>query len=555
MVHPNRLLRWLYLGRLTLAAGIFGGALLVWPSMQPSITLLATLALLLAIAITLPSAWHTHLKRREPSTDFLYVQVLFDALLVTAVVHLTGGSESDFAPLYIAVIAMAALLLPFPGVVLVGAAASMFYVADIIWGHGAIPPDTVFVQLGLFAVMAVVTGYLGDRLRRTGTALGAVESELEQLRLDTSEILDAIDSGVIMVDGEGRLVYMNRAGAALLGLDAGTFLERPILEELDRRVPGLGAQIAGAAETRTPFRLYDIEDDAAANDAALVRPHTEADGGPRAIAVRTAVLQRREGDAPWVSAVIQDVTDARRVEELNRRTARLQAVAALAASLAHEIRNPLASIRSAVEQLAGGRLEGGDRELLERLVLNESDRLSRLLSEFIEYSWVQMRQRTTVDLVAIVADAIGVARQHPDGADGATIEFQPPPAPIEMEGDADLLHRAIFNLVLNGAQFAGPEGVVRVELRRVRRSEVPAGLRPAPWIRLRVTDTGPGIPIDDLPRLFDPFFTTREGGSGLGLALVHRAVDVHDGAVFVDARPGRGARFTLYLPAAAGQNA
>src|SRR5690606_41860371 len=131
----------------------------------------------------------------------------------------------------------------------------------------------------------------------------------------------------------------------------------------------------------------------------------------------------------------------------------------------------------------------------------------------------------------------------------------PPCASSAMADDADLLHRACVNPFLCCAPFAGPEGVVRVELRRVRRSEVPAGLRPALWIRLGVTDTGPGIPIDDLPRLFDPFFTTREGGSGLGLALVHRAVDVHDGAVFVDARPGRGARFTLYLPAAAGQNA
>ncbi|HEX7118770.1 MAG TPA: ATP-binding protein [Longimicrobiales bacterium] len=547
MMHPLRLLRWLYLGRLTLTAGIFAGVLLVWRNADPAVTLVATLVLLLAIGVTLLSAWHTHVLRREPGSNFLYGQVVFDTLVVTAVVHLTGGSESDFAPLYIVVIAVGALLLPLPGGVLVGGLASIVYFADVVWGHAGDPQGTVFVQIGLFAVMALVTGYLGDRLRQAGAALGEVESELRQLRLDTDDVLEAIDTGVVMVDGSGVLAYLNRAAESLLGLEVGEGARRPALEELDRRAPGLGELIARTASSRVPVRWYETR----------ITERVEGPGGgevERVVGVRTTVLEREGEAAPWVTAVIQDVTDGRRAEELHRRAARLQAVAELAASLAHEIKNPLASIRSAVEQLAAERVAEVDRVVLERLVLTESDRLSRLLSEFIEFSRVTVNERAVIDLAGVTAEAIGLVKQHPDGADGVRIEFGRSDAELRVEGDEDLLHRAIFNLVLNAVQHAGAGGEVRVELGRVAPADAPPGLPSPPGVRLVVSDNGPGIAAEVIPRIFDPFFTTRERGTGLGLSVVHRAVEAHDGAIFVDGGPGRGARFTVYLPAYAGRS-
>ncbi len=542
MMHPSRLLRWLYLGRLTLTAGIFAGVLLVWRNAEPEVTLLATLVLLLTIGFTLLSAWYTHLLRREPGSNFLYGQVIFDVLVVTAVVHLTGGSASDFAPLYIVVIAVGALLLPLPGGVLIGGLACILYIADVVWGHAVALQGTVFVQIGLFAVMALVTGFLGDRLRQTGTALGAVESELRQLRLDTDDVLEAIDTGVVMVDGGGGLAYLNRAAESLLALDGSRRLGEPALEALEQRAPGLGRLIERTAETRVPVRWYETR----------VAGWGEGPGGAaveRVVGVRTTVLEREGEEAPWVTAVIQDVTDGKRAEELNRRAARLQAVAELAASLAHEIKNPLASIRSAVEQLAADRVPEADRAVLERLVLAESDRLSRLLSAFIEFSWVTLRQREVVDLVGVTQEAIGLVERHPDGSGGARIEFSPPGAALPVEGDEDLLHRAIFNLVLNAVQHAGAQGVVRVQLERPAASDVPPELAALPRVRLVVSDDGPGIAPDVVPRIFDPFFTTRQGGTGLGLSVVHRAVEAHGGAIMVDGGEGRGARFTVYLPA------
>lgn len=541
MSPSHRLLSWIYLGRLTIAAGIFAGALLVWPELDPAATRLASLVLVVPIAVTLASAWRTHLRLVEPGRNFLYAQVIFDTLLVTAVVHLTGGSQSDFATLYILVIAAAGLLLPLQGGVLIGALASLLYFADIFWGHPGSPPRTVFLQIVVFALVALATGVLGDRLRQAGAALGKVESELRRLRLETDEILGALDTGILTIDAAGRLVYLNAAAEMLLGLPASSWLDKPILEVLESRAPGLGRSVSGSFESREPVQWYET------------RTAGPAPGG-KVLGVKTTVLDR-PGTGGWVTVVVQDITDGKRVEELHRRAARLQAVAELAASLAHEIRNPLASIRSAVEQLTGAELAAADAAILQRLVVGESDRLSRLLSDFIDFSRIRLQRWGQVDLDLVIRGVVELVEHHPDGDPAVRVEYDPAGAPIHVEGDADLLHRVIFNLILNAVQHAGPAGRVRVEVGPVEPARLPAGIMVAEPVRIVVSDSGPGIPDDDLQRIFDPFFTTRPGGTGLGLALVYRAVEAHRGAVLLDPAPDAGARFVVYLPARAAARA
>src|SRR5688500_7036624 len=220
MVHSAGMLRWLYVGRMTLAAGVFAGAVLVWPSAPSLETLIVTLAFLSAIAFTGASWWYTNVLGRPAGTNFLYSQLIFDTILVTAIVHATNGADSSFPPLYILVIAAGALLLPLPGGVLIGALASILYFADLVWFHRVpvegrvdlffanVPADlaAALLQIGLFALVALTTGSLGDRLRQTGHALGQMESALRRLRLDTDDILGAVDTGLVTVDEVGRLV-------------------------------------------------------------------------------------------------------------------------------------------------------------------------------------------------------------------------------------------------------------------------------------------------------------------------------------------------------------
>jgi two-component system sensor histidine kinase PilS (NtrC family) len=527
------LLAWLYVGRLTLVAGILVAALAIWASARPADTLIVTVMFVVTAVFTVWSYWYTHLGSRGPSEAFLYAQVVLDALVVTAIVHLTGGADSGFASVYILVISAGALLLPLPGGVLIGGLVSIFYFADLVWGFQAGFSFSVALRIGLFTLVALITGLLGDRLRRAGQALGAVASELQQLRLDTSDILANLSTGVVTVDGEGRLAYANRAAEDLLDVSLEPWVGEPILDDLDRVAPGLGSMLRRAIDRRATVSRGQVE--------------TASPSGKTHLGVSTAILERGVDEPPSATALFQDISDLEGLQEQNLRAERLGAVATLSASLAHEIKNPLASIRSAIEQLGQGRVDEVDRAVLERLVLGESDRLNRLLNEFLDFSVIGTTPHKELDLAQLARGCLLVVKQHPDLAEVELVATVAP-GPVPMLGDADLLHRAIFNLVLNGAQAAGPGGRVTVSLGDERSRDRPRGAAIRNPLRVAVGDSGPGIPTGERARIFDPFFTTRAAGSGLGLAVVHRAVEVHSGVTFVEESAEGGAEFVIFLP-------
>lgn len=526
---PRALLRWLYVGRMTLVAGILVAALLKW---QPNTAIVAVI-FGIALVTTGFSFWRSHLRKGPLSEAFLYSQVILDVLIVTAIVHITLGPESDFAPLYILVISEGALLLPLPGGVLIGGLASVLYFADIVLFHeGSLTPP-LGLQMGLFALVAIATGILGDRLRSAGIRLGAVESELKQLRSDTSEILDNLSTGIMTVDGAGRLAYLNPAGARLLGLDPDQWIGAPILGTVDQIAPGLGGLLRRSMEDRQPVMRFKTQ------------AHPE--GGSVTLGVSTTVLERDEDGPPSATAIFQNISDLEQIETLDRRNQRLEAVAELSASLAHEIKNPLASIRSSIEQLSRGELDKADESLLQRLVLSESDRLSRLLTEFLEFSALRVGRVARVDLAEVARNAVRLARAHPDAPSGTTVTMEGTDVVCAVAGDGDLLHRAIYNLVLNALQFSGEGGRITVELGPAEVIPPEASHIRAP-LRLAVTDSGPGLDPGAIDRIFSPFYTTRRGGNGLGLAVVHRAVEGHGGAVLAENRREGGALFAIYLP-------
>jgi len=235
------------------------------------------------------------------------------------------------------------------------------------------------------------------------------------------------------------------------------------------------------------------------------------------------------------------------VQELQARAERLESVAALSASLAHEIRNPLASIRSSVEQLARSKHADDDERFLAGLIVRESDRLSRLLSEFLDFARVRATHLVPLDLHAVVVAVVRLIRAHPDCRPDAQLTIEG--GRTMMDGDEDLLHRVIANLVLNAVQAARGPIRITVSVAAVQGADIPHGTNLDSAVRLQVRDDGPGIPSEIRDRLFDPFVSGRPGGSGLGLAIVQRAVQAHRGLVLVDSGPSGGTTFTIFLPA------
>ncbi|MEX1186483.1 MAG: ATP-binding protein [Gemmatimonadaceae bacterium] len=237
------------------------------------------------------------------------------------------------------------------------------------------------------------------------------------------------------------------------------------------------------------------------------------------------------------------------LDELRTRARRLEAVAELSASLAHEIRNPLSAIRSAVEQLSDSPRASADERALSALVQRESDRLSRLLSDFIDFARLDAARWAPIDAIEITGGAIALAENHPDKPADVRITRNLPRTPVMIEGDSDLLHRALFNLLLNAIQASPPGGNIFVEAAELSPRQTPIDGAPflAGGLAIRISDEGGGVPEDIRKRMFDPFVSTKRGGTGLGLAVVQRAVTAHKGLVLVDST-ARGSRFTVLLP-------
>ena len=531
---PQTLLRSVYIGRVCVAVAVYLAAALKFAVAEPLDLLVTSLLLVTTVVVTIASYWYTHFRGRSPGQTFLYAQALFDVALITAVVHITGGPQSDLTPLYVPLIAVTAVLMPPASTALVTALVGIVYVADVFYGHRTTMSGAVGLQLSVFVGVAAVTAYFASRVSVMGAEREALAGQLRQVRLEADDVLRNIPTGIVTVDGEGQLLYCNPAAEHILGFKERQWRDRSIMPEFARIAPEFWAAVTATA--RRGVRAMRVE--ATVRRADRTFP----------IGVTTTTLELEPGDVPRVTAIFTDISDSKRLEELHLRAERLEAVAELSSSLAHEIKNPLASIRSSVEQLGRAKRVNADEKFLTSLVVRETDRLSRLLSEFLDFSRVRATECRPLDLHAVAAAAIRLVREHPDCPEDAVIDLAGDPTP--MEGDEDLLHRVVSNLVLNAVQATGKGARVVVRTGRPGVHELPGGAGIESPVSLAVSDNGPGIPENLRARLFEPFVTGRVGGTGLGLAIVQRAVDAHRGLVLVDSPPGQGTTFTVYFPAA-----
>jgi len=537
LLDPDRLVRWVYVGRLSLATAIFLAAVLASqdPDTERRKIVIATIAFTATLAATGLSVIYSGFYRRPLRNAFHYIQAVFDLLLVTAVVHVTtaNGTPSQFAALYILVIATSSLLLPVGGGLLVAALGNVMYVADAVWSIGSPFTIAVWLQLGVFAIVALGSAYLSAKVKELSAG---TEAELERVRLEAADILHNIRSGILTIAADGRLLYANPMAEQLLAIDLESMKGKVVIDRLRSVAPELTEALQRSVRDRMRTTRGEGMIAVAGKRLSIGVTTTYTDGdGLRTD--RTA------------TAIFQDISDQKRMEVLRLRAERLEGVAELSASLAHEIRNPLASIRSAVEQLSRSPFSGPDEQTLARLVMRESDRLSRLLSEFLDFARVRVTRTQPLDLAVLARSAVRLAAASDNRPSGVRVLCDAERDEFIVEGDEDLLHRAVFNLLLNAVQASPEGGEVVVEVGAALPEHLVGTRFEHGATALSVSDSGPGIPLEIRDRLFDPFFTTKPGGSGLGLAVVHRAIEAHRGLVFLDSGP-MGTRFTVVLPRA-----
>jgi len=526
----NRLLRGFGFARLGVAALLLGlGPLLpqeLIPGANRSILALALLTVVVTSGVLI--AFTPVIRPLRVA----WLVCLLDTALVTSVVAATGGARSIFAFLYVLSVTAACVLLSRTGGLTIAAAGSVFYTA-LVFGRTVFPLTvleapkettaleiiTIFLNAGTFLIVAIVAGGLAERFRSTREELETKQTNLKDLEAFTDLVFDSVGTGLIAVDGEHRVTALNRAAERITGV--------AMPQAIGQSWDVFGAAVSLAAiepEIETP------DSRPVWREVTLHRP------GGDDVPVRMTFSALRAGDGRRIGliAACEDLSAIRAMEARMRAADRLASLGRMAANIAHEIRNPLASLSGAVEVLAAG-APGETRERLGHIVVKETERLNNIIREFLEYARPAPLSRATVNVAEIV-DEVLVLLEH-RAAPGTLKVVREFAASLPWSVDRQQFRQAVWNLGVNALQAMVEGGELRVSM------SVTGGR-----LLVRVADTGEGIPAADLGHIFEPFFSTKPDGTGLGLALVHRIVQDHGGEIDVQSRPGMGSAFTLTLP-------
>uniref|UniRef100_A0A832I1Z1 histidine kinase n=1 Tax=Eiseniibacteriota bacterium TaxID=2212470 RepID=A0A832I1Z1_UNCEI len=497
------------------------------------------LVALAAVAALSALFWWAAGVRRWPRVQ-TYGQIAADLALVGGVSAFTGGRESQFVLFFALVVITGGVLARLPGGLFAAGGACVAFVA-LPWLAAAVgrpsepgvaaalPRPELFVAF--LAVVGVLAGILGERAGRTREDLERTARELDRVRVDNDVILRHLTSGVLTVNGAGRVAYLNPAGEAMLGLRGLEVRGRMLGEALPERLRPLRDVLADALSHGLPRARVEV---------ALRTP----DGRTLPAGLSTNPLVH-DGAVEGVVAVFTDLTEVREMERRARRNETLAELGALAAGIAHELRNGLNPISGSAECLQRElRLEGENAVLME-LIVKECARLNRFVTDLLAYSRERDLAPAAYDLDAQLGELREVFARDPRAGAGTVVAFEPGPDCGRVHADQEMLRQVWLNLAANALE-AMPAGGRLVVRRRAEGRDRQV---------VEFVDTGTGIAAEDLPRVGQPFFTTKRGGTGLGLAIAQRIVERHGGALSLESTPGRGTIARVILPAAADERA
>ncbi len=486
---------------------------------------------------------------------FAAINIATDIAIVSGLVGFSGGVDSVFAFLFVLVAVYGALLFERRGALATAALAvfahgMVLLAAETGWLPAAplVTPGPRPLVLAIWAVnagavvlVAVLASLLGTALKRTGEALRERTQDLSRLARLHQHTVESLMSGLLTSDGEGRITSFNPEAERITGRSAAAALGRD-LEEVLPSIRELALARAG---------------DGGRMQSRVRTAYTSERGERLHLGLGAYVLKDAEGTPSGHVVIFQDVTHVVEMERELRRSERLAAIGQLSASIAHEIRNPLAAISGSIQVLERRTPEGvGDPEArrLMEIVVSETDRLNALITDFLLYARPAPRRVTAIALGDALEDVLRMFEAvRPAHVEVAT-QLEPG---LVLHADREQLRQVLWNLVLNAAQAMEKGG--RLEIRGSCSGEPPQEAVPGrrnvaqaqqDWVEIAVVDEGVGIPMDALDRIFDPFFTTKRGGSGLGLATVHRIVEQHGGSIRVESTLGAGTTVRVRLPRA-----
>jgi len=499
---------------------------------------------LLYIAVLLSYGWLLLRYAAWGSVDLppyaVGLQAVADVAFISIIVFATGLYDSVFSFMFVVVILLGSLERYLRGAVGWAILSSATYTVllylqmrGILHPPGFEGTSIPFHQFARSAVThstgflltGVLSGFLGEEIRKGKENVRDRDDVIQKLESFHRHVIDNIPSGLLTSDTQGRVNLVNDTACAILGVTREDTVGRP-MEQVLAGIEGWEAR-EGRDDSRVP--------------RAEIR-FLRADGAEVYLGFSTSPMKDAEGCPIGRVVVFQDLTPIKQMEERVRIADRLAGVGELAAGLAHEIRNPLASIAGSSQLLRESSAVSGESSTLLEIIGRESERLNGLITDFLAYTGPSQRNTARLDLASLLRDVAEAVRAGEAREKGVAVELAPL-RKLLTDGDGEQLRQVVWNLVRNAVQAAPAGGKVTLDGYEQIRHRVR-------YVVMTVSDTGAGIAPGNAEKIFNPFFTTKGGGTGLGLSISQRIVHQHRGFIEVRAAPGKGCVFSVFLPAA-----
>jgi len=476
---------------------------------------------------------------RIPAETNAGVQLLGDLVVITGLVYVSGGPDSGFTFLYLSTVTAGSVLLGRRGGLATAGLAAVFYavLADLMFLDVVNPLETaertrhlwslptlvgnVALNVAAFVATALLVSFASDKLREARADVERRKAEIARLQSLHGSVLTSMSSGVLTTDLDGGVTYANRAAQELLGAPSVDLVGQPLL--------GLG--LVGEADWN---RI-------AASGSEILRFENarRSQDGEEYFGISATALRDGSGYTIGRILIFQNLTELKRLEGEVRLKDKLAAVGEVAAGIAHEIRNPLASISGSVQVLKNSSSPGSPEQRLMEIVVAESHRLSTILEDFLRYVRPKEHAVEPVDAPAALDDVLTLLAHGDEISSRHRVvrDFDPPS--VVVLADPGQLRQIFWNVARNALAAMPGGGTLAVS----------AHLRGNHW-SVSFADEGHGMTAEERNRLFTPFAHSFPGGTGLGLAIVHRIVEEHGGVIRVDTTPGRGTTVSISLPLA-----
>ncbi len=479
----------------------------------------------------------------------VYTQLFFDSIFITALIYSTGGIESIFSFLYILSIISGSIIAYRKGGLITASANSILYglLLDLHY-YGVVHPlgsqasyadryqsaylfFVILANMVGFYLAAYLSSFLSEQVRKSGVALEEKQVDFDRLEALNESIINSISAGLVVLDSQNNIILFNPTAEKFFGAKANHVYGRAITEIL----PLLGIALPNETLENAAFD----QNRSTFSDLTCSR----ADGKKFYLRLSISPLSFSSGGNKGKILIFQDVTQAKETEEEMKKVEGLAVIGELAAGIAHEIRNPMASISGSIELLKEGLEKDDVNNRLMNIVWREINRLNSLVNDFLLFARPKKANLREFGLGELILESLELFQNSNHWSEGQTAHADFP-HPIRLESDPGQLKQVLWNLFSNAADSMGAQGCLYVTGEITSEFSIPGRKR----VKIVVRDTGQGFDKKTLPQIFTPFFTTKEKGSGLGMAIVKRIVEGLKGEVYGDNHPEGGGRVTIYLP-------